>query len=434
MSLIGPSGFVRIVGPSAAWEDAAMTTEAEARSAAAARGTRPPVRRSRRNRLVGGVAAGISDHLGVPPAAVRLAFVLLAFAGGFAVVVYVLLWLLAPLEAPNDETPPGTPLRISGQALLGTLLLVVGVIVVLWIFGLWFGTGLAWPAVLVAIGFAVIWARGEDRARWDLATFGTPLEAVMAGRVSTGRVIGGGALVLVGIGILLATTTSLEAATSVVVAVVVSVGGAALLAGPWIWNAGRQLMEERSSRIRSDARAEMAAHLHDSVLQTLALIQRAREPREMASLARTQERELRAWLYGTAPATSGARLRDAVDAMAGRIERRHHVRVDAVVVGDAPLDERLRALVAAASEAALNSANHSGSETVSVYVEVEGDGVTAFVRDQGRGFDASAATADRRGIAESIVARMKRHGGSADVVSRPGEGTEVRLHLPRLAG
>jgi signal transduction histidine kinase len=176
----------------------------------------------------------------------------------------------------------------------------------------------------------------------------------------------------------------------------------------------------------------MAAHLHDSVLQTLALIQRAREPREMAMLARTQERELRAWLYGRAPSVPGVRLRDALDAMAGRIERGQAVKVETVVVGDAALDESLRALVGATSEATLNAARHSGAAEVSVYLEVEPGAVTAFVRDHGSGFDPAAVPADRRGIADSIVARMRRHGGSAEVVSGR-DGTEVRLRLPRNA-
>lgn len=177
----------------------------------------------------------------------------------------------------------------------------------------------------------------------------------------------------------------------------------------------------------------MAAHLHDSVLQTLALIQRSKAEREMVSLARTQERELRAWLYGRAPELAGARLRDAIDSMAGRIERQHQVSVEAVVVGDAEMDERFRGLVNACAEAVANAAVHSGSTAISVYVEVEKDLVTAFVRDQGSGFDPAVVPADRRGIADSIVGRMERHGGTATVHSEPGAGTEIVLKLPRRA-
>jgi signal transduction histidine kinase len=232
--------------------------------------------------------------------------------------------------------------------------------------------------------------------------------------------------------VLLAATTTLEAAANVVLAVIVTTGGLALLAGPWLWRLANDLIEERSSRIRSEARAEMAAHLHDSVLQTLALIQRAKQPREMVSLARTQERDLRAWLYGRAPSVRGVRLRDAIDALAGRLERQHQLKIEAVVVGDAELDDDLRALVSACNEAVLNAAKHAGVSDVSLYVEVEDDRVTAFVRDAGSGFEPAAVPADRRGIAESIALRMERHGGTAEIRSRPGAGTEVVLHLPRL--
>ena len=175
----------------------------------------------------------------------------------------------------------------------------------------------------------------------------------------------------------------------------------------------------------------MAAHLHDSVLQTLALIQRSKSEREMASLARTQERELRAWLYGRAPELAGARLRDAIDSMAGRIERQHQVSVEAVVVGDAEMDERLRASSTPCARRSPTPRSTPGPTSISVYVEVEEDAVTAFVRDQGTGFDPAVVPADRHGIADSIVGRMERHGGTATVTSRPGAGTEVVLKLPR---
>lgn len=397
-------------------------------------GTRARLHRSRRNRIVGGVAGGIGEHLGIDASAVRIAFVLLSLAAGFGLVVYLLVWIVAPLEAASEPMQPARRLpRPPPRAVLGSVLVVGGVIALLWTFGFWFGAGLAWPAVLAAIGFAVLWARdpGERRARLDFASFGTPVQAVLSGRVSPVRVAIGAVLILGGMAILLAVTTSFEAATSVVLAVIVTVGGLVLLAGPWMWNMGRTLMDERSSRIRSEERAEMAAHLHDSVLQTLALIQRARAPREMATLARTQERELRAWLYGRTPSVRGGRLRDAIDAMASRIERRHQVRVETVVVGEAELDERVRALVAASTEAALNAAKHSGALEVSVYVEAEAGVITAFVRDQGRGFKPAEVPEDRRGIDESIVARMTRHGGTAEINSRPRRGTEVILRLPR---
>ena len=395
---------------------------------------RSRLERSRTDRIVAGVAGGIGRHLGVDPNIVRAAFIGLSLALGFGVVVYLLTWLLAPLEeATASDAPPRrirTPTR--GQV-LGIGLVAGGLLVLLWVSGFWFGGDLGWPVVLAAIGFAILWARSTDdgRGRWTLSSLGTPLESVVTGGVSLPRIAIGSLLILAGMAVFLATNTSLAAAGNMLLAVIVAVGGLALLAGPWVWSLGRELVEERSSRVRSEARAEMAAHLHDSVLQTLALIQRAKAPREMASLARTQERDLRAWLYGRAPALAGVRLRDAIDSMAGRIERQHQVSVEAVVVGDAELDDRLRALVNACSEAVANAARHSGSTAISVYVEVEEDTISAFVRDQGSGFDPESVPGDRRGIADSIVGRLERRGGTAYVHSRPGAGTEVVLQLPR---
>ena len=397
---------------------------------------RTPLLRSRSNRMVAGVAGGVAQHLGLDPFVVRVAFIVLSLAAGFGVVVYLLLWVLAPAE-PVDAAGPAARRRIqrpTASELFGGGLLVAGVLIVLWFGGFWGGESLVVPLTLAAVGFALLWARGsaeEGRGRLDLASIGTPLEALIRAPESRPRLIAGGLLILGGMVVFLAATTTIATAANVILAVIVTAGGLALLAGPWLWRLANELIEERTSRIRTEARAEMAAHLHDSVLQTLALIQRSKEPREMVTLARTQERDLRAWLYGRAPSVHGARLHDAIDAMAGRLELAHRVRVEAVVVGDAELDDDLRALVAACTEAVQNAAKHAGVDEVSVYVEVEDDQVNAFVRDGGVGFDPTAVPADRRGIADSIVLRMARHGGSVDVRSRPGEGAEIHLRLPR---
>ena len=400
------------------------------------RAPRSTLRRSGSNRMIAGVAGGVAQHLGFDPIIVRLAFLVLSLALGFGIVVYALLWVLSPAEVVGSTAPaaPRQFPRPSTREILGGGLLVGGIFVILWFSGIRFSETVAWPVTIAAIGFAILWARGsaeEGRGRLDLASIGTPLEALLRNPVSRPRLLAGGALIVGGMVVLLAATPALEAGGDVVLAVVGTAGGLALLAGPWLWRLANDLIEERSSRIRSQARAEMAAHLHDSVLQTLALIQRAKEPREMASLARTQERDLRAWLYGRAPSVHGVRLRDAIDALAGRLERQHQLKIEAVVVGDAELDDDLRALVSACNEAVLNAAKHAGVSDVSVYVEVEDDQVTAFVRDAGSGFDPAAVPADRRGIAESIVLRMERHGGTAEIRSRPEAGTEVVLHLPR---
>jgi signal transduction histidine kinase len=391
-----------------------------------ARQRAPRLERSRHDRWIGGVAGGIAHHIGVQTSMVRVAFVVLSFAAGFGLVVYVLTWLLAPLEAEADggEAPPRRIRLPSPGRALGIGLVIAGVLVLLWIAGLWFEGNFVWPIVLAAIGFAILWARGDgSRGRWNLETLGTPL--------SFTRLAIGAFLIIAAMGVFLAARTSIEGVGNLLLAMIVALVGAALLAGPWVWSMGRQLVEERSSRVRSEERAEMAAHLHDSVLQTLALIQRSKSEREMSSLARTQERDLRAWLYGRAPDLAGVTLRDAIDSMAGRIERQHQVNVETVVVGDAEMDEHLRGLVNACAEAVANAAVHSGTTAISLYVEVEQDAVTAFVRDQGTGFDPAVVPADRHGIADSIVGRMERHGGTATVTSRPGAGTEVVLRLPR---
>jgi signal transduction histidine kinase len=393
---------------------------------------RSPARleRSRSDRIIGGVAAGIGHHLGITVITVRIAFVVLAAVFGFGIVVYLLLWLLAPVEALGESSarPARSLVRPTVSQLLGAALVLAGVLLILFISGFWFGEALAWPVSLAAIGFAVLWARSGEERRGP-----AQIAAMVSGRRGIWRVVIGSVLIVGAMAVFLAANSSLAAAGNMVLAAMVAIGGIALIGGPWVLGIVRDLLDERSQHARTEARAEMAAHLHDSVLQTLALIQRAPAEREMVSLARTQERELRAWLYGRAPTMAGARLRDAVDAVVSRVERDQHVRVEAVVVGDHEVDDRVRALVGAVGEATLNAARHSGSTDISVYLEVEPEAITAYVRDQGAGFDPEQVASDRRGISDSIVARLERQGGSAVVSSRPGNGTEVTMRLP-LAG
>ncbi|MYI14415.1 MAG: hypothetical protein F4108_01595 [Acidimicrobiaceae bacterium] len=209
------------------------------------------------------------------------------------------------------------------------------------------------------------------------------------------------------------------------------VGGLALILGPWMMVLLRDRREERRRRIRADERAEMAAHLHDSVLQTLSLVQRSDDPARMAALARRQERELRGWLYGGGSEPDAATVRAAVERLAGVVEDRHGVVMDVVAVGDAPLDSATESLVAAAGEAMTNAARWSGSPTVSVFVEATEQAVDVFVRDRGVGFDPEEVDGDSRGIRDSIRGRLDRVGGRCDINSAPGQGTEVRLHLAR---
>jgi signal transduction histidine kinase len=243
------------------------------------------------------------------------------------------------------------------------------------------------------------------------------------------QVVIGLVLMVFGVLVLVASLRSFQTLGSVAFAVVLTGAGFMLVFGPWAWSLLDSLRQERTARIRSEERAEMAAHLHDSVLQTLALIQRTDDPKRMNTLARAQERELRNWLY-TEPTIEGeSTLGEAIRAAASRTEAAHDVPIEVVIVGNRPTDDRIDGLVAAAGEAMMNAARHSGAAKVSVYVEASPERVEAWVADQGRGFDPDDVAPDRRGIAESIRGRMERAGGTAEVTSGNGEGTEVKLTL-----
>jgi signal transduction histidine kinase len=298
---------------------------------------------------------------------------------------------------------------------------------------LWLGDPLVWPLTLAAFGSCVLWARSDDagRGRWNLDAAEHPFDALLSEEVSLPRRLIGGVLALVGLFALLAANVNLSQLGGAVVAFAVSVTGLTLLLGPGLWRLVQQVTRERNERIRSDERAEIGAHLHDSVLHTLALIQRSDSPQEMVTLARSQERELRTWLQGRSTGAAHDTLLAALEQVAARVEAAEHVAVDLVVVGDAAVDEQLAALVAAIGEAATNAARHSGAAELSVYAEVEPALITAYVRDEGKGFDPGQIPDDRRGIAHSIRGRVERHGGSVRIDSQPGEGTEIILTLPR---
>jgi signal transduction histidine kinase len=383
------------------------------------------------DRVVGGVAAGLGHRLGVDPVLVRLTFVVLAFAGGVGVLAYGALWAFTGLgrePVPAERNPPS----VQQAAALG--LIVLGVLLLLRRAGLWFGDAIVWPIALAGLGSAIVWARGDDddRDRWWRATTRMPTGGGPGGTVvSPVRLIVGTVLVAAGIAGFLAANEGLRALGDLGLAVLTAVAGVGLLFGPWAWRLAEQLGAERRARIRHEERAELAAHLHDSVLQTLALIQRsADQPRRMVALARRQERELRSWLYGTQPLGSATTLAAAVEQLTDDVEAVHDLTVELVVVGDLPLDDRTQALLAATREACTNAAKHAGVTELAVYVEVEPDAVTVFVRDRGVGFDPDRVPGDRRGIRESIAGRLERHGGHGRVHTAPGAGTEVELCLP----
>jgi signal transduction histidine kinase len=391
--------------------------------------------RSRRDRVFTGVAGGIGERWAVDPTVVRLAFVALSLAAGIGVVLYLLAFILS--DDPVQSSTPSAS-RTSARQAVAVGLILFGTLLLLRSLGLWFGDSLVWPAALVTLGSAVIWTRGDesDRARWSrlLGRLPERSQEAVSGSGPRVRLLLGGLLILAGLWQFLRANGIQSLRGNAPLAAIAALIGVGVIVGPWSWRLGRQLTEERRQRIRSQERAEVAAHLHDSVLQTLALIQRSDDPREMATLARSQERELRTWLYGGARAVDHTLLSTAVNDAAAEIERTHRVAIDVVTVGDSRLDEPLQALVAATREAMLNAATHAGVRAVSVFVEADDAEVTAFVRDQGIGFDPVAVPPDRRGIADSIEGRMERYGGTGAVSTAPGRGTEVHLQVPRRTG
>jgi signal transduction histidine kinase len=393
--------------------------------------------RSDRHRLATGVAGGLAEALRVDPILVRLAFVVLTVASGLGLALYLGAWALSASPATGAAHDLEPEPMAGARAALAMGSVILGALLILRDTGLWFGDGLVWPVVLAACGSALIWARSDaaDRARWTAAggrIAANPVSMLGAGGGS--RLVVGGFRVLAGMGVFLIGHQSAGALGTVLLAVLVTAGGLGLILAPWMLRLVREAAAERRQRVRSEERAEIAAHLHDSVLHTLVLVQRGDVPAEVVSLARRQERELRAWLNGRPVDGEAVDLRAAIDAVATRVEEMHQVPVDTVVVGDVALDEAGRAIALACQEAAINAARHSGAQRVSIYVEAEPREITAYVRDEGRGFERGAVPSDRRGISESIVGRMRRLGGSATITSAPGQGTEVHMHIPRSPG
>ncbi|MFL6052949.1 MAG: PspC domain-containing protein [Actinoallomurus sp.] len=374
----------------------------------------PRLERRADGRIVAGVCRGLADHLGLDLVIVRVAFAVLV-AVGVGLIAYVALWLLVP---PRTETRPQRD---------WTQLLAYGAFIgVLSTFTLTFATGRAlWPVVAGGIGVGVIWQQAdpEHRRRWVRNTRSLWIRSVV-----------GAALVIAGLAAFLLQNT--QHVGQVLLGSTIVLAGVGVIVAPWLLRLWHDLDDERRERIRSQERAEVAAHVHDSVLHTLTLIQRnAHDPKEVQRLARAQERDLRAWLYQP-KADAEEVLAAAVRKISAEVEDRHGVPIEVVCVGDCPLDERLGAMLQAAREAMVNAAKYAGgpggeTPSVSVYAEVDGDDVMIFVRDRGRGFDLDAVPADRMGVRQSIIGRMERNGGKAEIRTAPGEGTEVRLELKR---
>ncbi|MGE0730921.1 MAG: PspC domain-containing protein [Acidimicrobiia bacterium] len=395
-------------------------------------------------RILTGTAKGLADELGVEAIWVRVAFVVLA-ATGWGALFYVAAWLILRLVQHSvPEAAPYHPVPKASSPLNRLLALgmaTAGLVALLRDAQLAFGARITVPATLVGLGAVVAWQQSGRSSSLISARLGAaaPLWRVAAGLT----------LAAAGLAVLAFASLDVRAAALMLLVAGGLVGGVGLLVAPWLRHLVGDLAEERNRRVRSEERARMAAHLHDSVLQTLALIQRnAHDPARMTSLARRQERELRTWLYGEAgsavaadlDAATGsggpvvAGLRGALERIAVEVEELHGVPIEVVVVGDVDLAEPTRELAAAAREAMVNAAKHSGAPRIDVFAELRPELAEVFVRDLGKGFDPATVAADRAGLASSIHGRMGRIGGSAAVVSHPGDGTEVELRLPHPAG
>jgi signal transduction histidine kinase len=385
--------------------------------------------------MIAGVASGLARHLSVPVLAVRIALVVLLGFNGLGLMLYAAFWAVLPQEMPGTEPPPRRDLAM----LVPFAAIGIGVVLLQ---SLAFGDGPAgtagWLIAIIAVGAGIIWHQSDPtrRGQWaDNASQLPWLAAVVAEsdrRSFLVRFVGGGILVAVGI-IGVVAIYSPGGITSVfngVIFALVGLLGVGVVVAPLLWRTFNQLRTEREARIREQERAELAAMIHDQVLHTLALIQRnSTDIKEVQRLARGQERSLRNWLYKPT-ASPTEKFAAALEQAAAEVEDTYAIEVETVVVGDTQCDERVTALVAAAREALVNAARHSGVETVSLYAEVEADNLSVFVRDRGAGFDMEQVEESRHGVRGSIIGRMKRHGGRAEIRSAPGDGTEVRLSMP----
>lgn len=396
---------------------------------------------------IGGVCAGLADHLGWSVLVLRVLFVVVGAIGLSGVLVYLLLWLAMPQAVAQRRAPgleSGSRTGLRPEAVGGLTAVDYGVASALALVGvglLWFVQANGWglsqsylvAGLSAAAGLGLIWWQAdrvstkEVRSGWGWRRLIAPL---LAHWTSLMAVLAGLTALSVGVVVVVLSQPALGETARLLLVVGLSVIGLGLAALPWILRVRRVLAQARGDALVADARSDMAAHLHDSVLQTLALIQRqAADPKKVSALARRQERELRQWLYGEVPAT-GSLIESLTEEMLD-VETDHGVEIELVSVGDTGLTAELAATVRAAREAMVNAAKHSGAARIDLYVEVDADLVSIYIRDRGCGFDLAAVEEDRMGVRGSIVERVKRAGGRAIIKTAPGEGTEVRLELPR---
>jgi signal transduction histidine kinase len=398
------------------------------------------LRRSSHTRVLAGICSGLSETTGIDVTILRIGFVLVGLASGFPVLVYALAWMIVPID---QETTNIFSRAINDRRGIRLVIAVVPVVIVTQVVVSALHVGFvgifSWPVFLAAGLTILIWRNASEPERVWMEDDLVPMLSIgsegggrwkLVLRVSAGALLGAGGIVVLILGhTSTAALRPLGGALLVIAAIVV-------IFGPWWLSLARDLMSEREARALAEERAQMAAHVHDSVLQTLALIQRSSDdPQNVVRLARAQERELRAWLFeGRSPGSvseDATMLGQGVGLLQRHVEADHGITVQVVMVGDCDLTDGLRALLDAAREATVNAAKWSGASQVSVYAEVEPAAVMMYVRDRGQGFEPENVPADRQGIAQSIRARMARYGGTVVIRSSPGEGTEVELSMAR---
>jgi len=411
------------------------TTESGDRAVAATATDTPRLTRAVDGRLLGGVAAGLARHLGLDPVVVRLAFMALS-VGGMGIAVYVALYFFVPADPEEPGRAPGeADTRRKGRD-ISQVVAYVGLAAALGFLFLLFGgvfDPLLWFVVFGTLGGVILWqqANPTQRDEWMTSAVG---KGGRGSKGSKGVMRAGTGVLLVVVGVIgfLVFQEQLQNARAGLTFAFTLLAGVSLIAAPWIIGLVRERDQERRERIRNAERAELAAHIHDSVLHTLTLIQRrAEDPREVQRLARVQERALRSWLYQR-PADADTTVSPALERVAAEVEEEHGVPIEVVCVGDCPMDDALSAMLRAAREAMVNASKYAGTDTISVFGEVDQEEVLVFVRDRGAGFDMDGIPEDRMGVRGSILGRMERHGGSARIRTEPGEGTEVQLRMPRI--
>jgi signal transduction histidine kinase/phage shock protein PspC (stress-responsive transcriptional regulator) len=373
--------------------------------------------RSPSERVIAGVSGGLAAALGIDVVLVRLAFLIAMAIGGLGIAVYV----VAAAGMPLGEGP-AAPRRQRAPMAIGALVVVGCLAGLLDAADMMLPDSVLVPLTLLGAGAALIWRRAGGEVRVGLD------DNLLRGGA---RTLAGVLLVAAGLGLAIGQSGGIGPVVAAALAAGTVAAGIGLLVAPRLRRVRAEADAERRERIRIEERERVAARLHDSVLQTLALIQRAPDGDRARRLARRQDRELRAWLYGGedpgAPTTLAGALRAVVD----ETEDAYDVSVGLVQPADLPLDPALEALVDATREAVTNAAKHAGVDRINVLVRVSPQQVSVFVDDRGVGFDPASVPSDRHGLRDSMRARLVRVGGSVSIETAPGAGTDIELLVPR---